>query len=169
LAILGYHIQILLWMLISRDDYQLGRVTKSFRLVLPALAAGVAAYFLLPYLIKISLEDWLIQFGLGNRSFYLMVGYFGLIHPFLEQRHWRPLCEKSFLGHVLFAGYHVLVLVSLMPWYWVISGFLVLFMTSLYWSWLYRREENGLAGTLSHLFADFGMILAVLMLVYGCF
>jgi len=165
IAILGYHGQICLWMIVGKDEYRIGRVDKSWVLILPLACSGVIAYFLLPLLIRVDLTDWLGDYGLGNRSFYLMVIYFGLVHPFLEQRHWRPLCNEKVFGHVIFAGYHVLVLMSLLTVPMVILAFFVLLGASLFWSWLYLREGSGLAATITHIFADFGMILAVLLLI----
>ena len=167
LAILGYHIQIIFWSLICncKEDYNLGRVRGSWSLILPVLFTGVGAYYLLPFITKINLSHWLDQYGLRNWSFILMIFYFGLIHPFLEQRHWRPLCQDSQKGHFFFAGYHALVLISLMNWSWVIVSVVVLVVASLFWSWLYQREKGGLSGVLSHIFADFGMIIAFWFLV----
>ncbi len=55
-----------------------------------------------------------------------MVAYFGLVHPLLEQAHWTPLREATPIAHVAFAGYHMLVLASLLTVPWLAVCFVIL-------------------------------------------
>ncbi len=165
LAILAYHAQIIAWALVEKRKMPLGSLQECSWFVFPAIGVGFISYFLIPLFTKVEVSHWLSDYGLQGASFALMVGYFGLIHPFIEQRHWRLLCKESSWAHALFAGYHTIVLASLMPWFWVLAAFVILWVASLYWDWLYRRGQGILAPYLVHLFADFGLIVAVYALI----
>ena len=102
LALLGYHLQIVLW-----DRQILRRVCSGFTIkglvlfVLPTLIAGPAMYLLLPYLIEGSLSEWLARYGLSGWALVLMIPYFGLFtrclnkltgHHCGKKAHWRIYC-----------------------------------------------------------------------------
>ena len=88
----------------------------------------------------------------------LMIPYFGIIHPVLEQLHWETLREQTPISHFFFAGYHMLVLGSLVTIPWLIFCFAALAMAL-----LPRRAERLLPATLSHIFADLGIIIAAVI------
>jgi hypothetical protein len=113
----------------------------------------------MPYITRADLTIWLRAHGLVGWSLTLMVAYYGLVHPFLEQIHWSPLRQATPIAHVMFAGYHVLVLYSLMSVPWLAVSFAVLSMASLVWQ---RMERGGgLALPIaSHVLADLGIVLA---------
>jgi hypothetical protein len=159
LAILAYHAQILLW---SRGTMaRLGRPGRDplAWLLVPSALAGPALYFLLPYITRTDLAIWLRAHGLAGWSLVLMVAYFGLVHPFLEQLHWSPLREATPVAHLLFAGYHVLVLYTLLSVPWLAVCFAVLSTASVVWQ---RMERGGGLGLpiASHVLADLGIVLA---------
>jgi len=161
-ALLCYHAQVVVWGLVEGRQWKIrGQIGKSWALILPTLLVGVGAYYVIPELIKVELGTWLQRYGLEGWSFVLMVFYFGLVHPWIEQYHWRSITDRGWWGHVLFAGYHILVVMSLMPTLWVVATFVVLCFTSVLWERMYQREGTLVAPTLLHIFADFGMILAV--------
>lgn len=89
-----------------------------------------------------------------------MIPYFGIIHPVLEQVHWTLLREQSRAAHFFFAGYHMLVIFSLVTLPWMIFCFIALTAASFAWQWLTRKSGSLLPSTLSHILADLGMILA---------
>ena len=168
LAILAYHLQILLW---SRGG--LGRVLEGWdgrrflALGLPCLLAGPLAYWLLPWMLSDeTLGGWFAAYGIPRWSLVLLVPYFGLVHPVLEQAHWGPLRQErrgAWLVHFAFAGYHILVLQSLLRWEWVPAVFLLLLGVSLVWTRV-QREAGGLAvPAASHVLADLGIVVAALL------
>jgi len=171
LAILAYHAQILLWMRVDAAGGERAQRTQRVRgmwhwimLVMgtAVLAASVMVIgrWLLPLMTHTAPQDWLARFGLLG-SYPLMVVYLGLVHPWLEQRHWRPLTQASAAAHLWFAGYHVLVLISLLSWPWVVVGFCTLTVVSVGWSRLARWTQSRLYGTLSHVGADLGLALGL--------
>ena len=162
LAILGYHAQVLFWVI---HDRRWPRFTGGSRFLLgtPLLAAGPLLYLLLPHVTRVDLDVWLSGYGLEGAALVLLVPYFGILHPVLEQIHWAPLRERSRLSHALFAGYHLLVLGSLLEWPYLVLVLALLFAASQVWASM-TRKGGGLAGPIvSHVGADLGFILAALL------
>ena len=65
--------------------------------------------------------------------------YFGLVHPVLERVHWSPLRERTPFAHPIFAGYHLLVLSSLLSVSWLLISFALLTTAS----FLCRASDRG--------------------------
>lgn len=160
LAILAYHAQILFWMRRDGPPALRPRSRSALLYALPAVVAGPVAYFLLPYMVHTDPGGWLVDHRLGGLSFLVMIPYFGLVHPVLEQIHWAPLRNATPLAHPAFAGYHMLVLYSLLSWPWLIVCFVVLTAASFAWHEMTRRSGSLAAPILMHILADLGIILA---------
>ncbi len=160
LVILAYHAQIVLWAL--RDRPVIGGVgrKRSLFLAVPTLATGGLVYVLLPYITNVDLATWLTRYHLSSRSLLIMVPYFGVIHPFLEQLHWARLRDRTPAAHVLFAGYHMLVLGGLLSLPWLGVSFLVLAGASFAWQQMQKYSGGLIVPYLSHALADVGVILA---------
>jgi len=163
-ALIAYHVAILL----SRDrsyklQFQLSRFGVLASLI--TLPSGVLAYYFLDSITKIPMQEWLVSYGLEGWKLWLMVPYFGLIHPVIEQIHWAPLRRVSPISHLLFAGYHLLVLFTLFHIGWLIMAFIALAVISYVWFILQEKTQSLGANTLLHIYADFGLILAVVLLV----
>lgn len=116
-------------------------------------------YFLLPYLTRVDLSVWLTRYGLTGWALLGMVFYYGLVHPVLEQVYWTPLRERTAFAHVAFAGYHVLVLYSLLAVPWVAACFAVLASASWLWQRMTRESGSLLPAIASHIAADLGMVI----------
>ena len=159
LAVLAYHAQILLW--------SLGRplgLRRPMRdciawLIAPSVLAGPALWLLLPHITRTDLGGWLAMHGLSGTSLVVMIAYFGLVHPLLEQAHWTPLREATPIAHVAFAGYHMLVLASLLTPPWLVVCFVILTAASLMWQEITRRTGSLLVAVASHVAADAGIVL----------
>lgn len=92
-----------------------------------------------------------------------MVPYFGIIHPFLEQLHWGQLREKTVAAHPLFAGYHILVLYTLLSLPWLIACFVILTGASFAWQQMQKQTNSIFVPYISHALADTGVIIATLI------
>lgn len=160
LTIAAYHAQILFWW--SKGGVRPGRSIAKWQLLvaLPTIATGPLTYFVLPLFLKVSLSDWLAAHHLAGIPFLLMIPYYGFVHPILEQLHWDPLRRTTPWAHGAFAGYHILVLVSLLKAPGLLLCFVILAVASLCWSVMSRRDGSLAAPMLSHILADFGMVLA---------
>ena len=165
LAILAYHAQILWW---SRGHFprlMKPRPTWVMLFVLVSALAGPTLYLLLPYISHVDLSSWLARAGLSGASLAVMVFYFGLAHPFLEQSHWSSLRERTRFAHLAFAGYHMLVLYSLLTIPWLVACFAILAGASLIWQRMARDSGSLLPSIASHVVADLGLVVVAWILV----
>ncbi|MDY0109927.1 MAG: hypothetical protein RBT60_08335 [Candidatus Krumholzibacteria bacterium] len=172
LAILAYHVQILAWQrgrLSSRlhDLLQPARRRRLSTVALVAVLAGPALYVVLPHAARADLAVWLAGRGLSGWSLLLMLPYYGLVHPVLEQCHWYPLRGRTRLAPLLFAGYHALVLGSLLRWPWLLACLAVLGAAAAFWRLCDERTGSGRVSLLSHLLADAGVIIAAWLRLAG--
>lgn len=159
LAILTYHLQILLWNDKSTFDELKPFKVKYILLALPTIVAGLLLYILLPYISHVELETWLSNYQLSSLSILVLIPYFGLIHPLFEQLHWSKLRKASKLSHFMFAGYHMIVLASLLKLPWLILCFVLLTLASFIWQKMENMSKTLAVPVLSHILADFGVIL----------
>lgn len=166
LAILAYHLQIVLWAPRPFSFMRLSGVRRIMLFALPAVTAGPVLYFLLPWMIHADLSVWLADYHLSGLSLVLMIPYFGIVHPFLEQLHWAQLREVTPAAHPLFAGYHIMVLYSLLTIPWLIACFVILTTASYTWQQMRRRSGNSALPVMSHIYADTSIIIAVFIQVY---
>jgi hypothetical protein len=162
LAILAYHIQILLWTRISdwKAICQPIQRTTCLLLALPCMTAGPVLYLLFPIITRQDLSTWLASHQLTGSAFLLMIPYFGLLHPVLEQMHWQNLRRHSALSHFAFAGYHMLVLATLLGKAWLLVCFLVLLAASLIWKHMDEACAGLRAVITTHILVDLGIVLA---------
>ena len=160
LAILAYHVQVLFWARGKPFVLSLPPRKRMLGLAIPAALGGPLAYVLLPVITRIDLSVWLAQYQLTGWAFVAMIPYFGLVHPCLEQRHWADLRDATPLAHLMFAGYHMLVLYSLVSWPWLVLCFIVLASASWVWQQLNARSGSTALSVISHMLADIGIIVA---------
>ncbi len=129
------------------------------------MLTGPLLYFVLPLVTRVDLPAWLSTHHLSGTGLIFMVVYYGLVHPVLEQMHWAPLRDTTPLAHVAFAGYHMLVLASLLPLVWLAVCFVTLLCASWLWQRLVRDSASLLPAIASHIAADLGMIIVAVLLV----
>lgn len=160
LTVAAYHLQIILW---SRRSFTLPNwrlPAKHLLLILPAALVGPAVYFLLPHITGGQFGDWLTKFNVTPTSLLIMLPYFGLVHPWIEQTHWNHIRERTPLAHICFAGYHVIILAQLAPPAWLIVVFLALATVSWIWKGLTRHTQSLTPAYLTHALADTGIVIA---------
>jgi len=168
LAIAVYHVQCLCWSWRSFTQFKRFKF-KNILLVLPTLLAGIIFYYLIPYMTKMELGQWMLDYKISQTALLWLIPYFGLIHPFIEQAHWDALRQKTWLAHGLFAGYHLIILGSLLDWPWLLACFIVLTGTSILWKHWQKQTGSLWIPALSHIFADLGIIIAAYLFVYNNF
>lgn len=159
LAILTYHLQILLWN--NKTTFAELKLFKAKYILyaLPTIIAGLLLYVLLPYITHIDLKSWLTNYQLSSVSIIILIPYFGIIHPLFEQLHWSKLRKASKLSHLMFAGYHMIVLSSLLKFPWLILCFVLLVIASFVWQKMENMSKTLVVPIMSHILADFGVIL----------
>ncbi len=128
--------------------------------------AGLLLYMLWPSLGFINDPDSYVRtIGLNERTWPAFLAYFILTNALIEEYYWRgylgSVGKRIGLNDLMFAGYHVLVLASLIEPVWLLGAFVCL--TAGAWLWRQMNHLNGglLASTVSHLTADATVILTV--------
>lgn len=159
LAILAYHVQILLWRRPSLRGMRRHFRHRDLLPAFPAVLAGPAACMLFP-MTRTELSPWLETYGLSGMPLVLMIPYFGLVHPVLEQFHWHQLREDTAWSHILFSGYHVMLLSTLLTIPLLILCFAILAGSSLAWKRMARATRGVTVPAISHILADLGIVVA---------
>ena len=159
LAILAYHAQILGWLWRTRPVVTRPRPTRATRIILLSALTGPVLGLFLPHIERVDLATWLDHYQLTGPALLVMTGYFAIVHPTLEQLHWAPLRQRAPLAHAAFAGYHLLVLYSLLPLPWLAVCFVVLSLASWVWSRMVRASGSLLPAIASQVVADLGIVL----------
>jgi len=166
LTIMAYHAQILLWLLLTRPtaSFKKPRWSPLSLIVVPSVLSAPLLYFILPLVTRIDLSAWLADHRLSGWALFGMIGYYGLVHPVFEQLHWAPLREQTPIAHLAFAGYHMIVLSSLLGLPWLAVCFGTLATASFLWQRLTREAGSFVPAVASHVAADLGMVIVAVAL-----
>lgn len=121
-------------------------------------------YYTMPIMCTVEIGVWLSRYNLDNLAFLLMIPYFGIVHPLLEQIHWTSLSQSKvnqWLIDISFSGYHLIVLWRLLKLPWLIITGIILVAVSRTWFLLAKKTgENIVMNIILHLAADTGIIIA---------
>ena len=177
MAILLYHVGVVAFLLYQKPEKLGLRIwagAKSLVLIPGVLACALAAplvYFMWPWFAasESALPEWMAHYGLTDWAWLLLIPYFSLVHPVLEEVHWRRISPSSVNGicwqDLLFAGYHVLVLFQLLYWPWLFLVFGALVGSSVFWRWTAKRFGGYGLPILTHAVADAAVIAGVWFLL----
>lgn len=114
------------------------------------------------------LSGQLARLGLSDGSWWLFGAWYVVVHPILEELFWRCTLTSGRTGpafsDLAFAGYHGIVLIAFMPWFWVVPVVLLLAGMGCVWRALVRHLGGPAVPIVSHAFAGLGTIAAVSIL-----
>lgn len=174
-SLLLYHGGIVVTCLV-RKGFDFNRMLQGWAqgglllLVMPIALFGLVLIGVLPMALQeeVTLAGWLGRYGLSGGGLIAFLMTFALLNPLLEEIHWSPVRSRGRytpLSHVIFAGYHVFVLWTLLEPIWLLFGFTGLCGIS--WLWAFAEKQWGglLLPLVSHLFADVTIVIAVLFLL----
>jgi membrane protease YdiL (CAAX protease family) len=172
LALAGFHIAVLLALLFLRSNIPINILFKSkypkwiLASVLFCSTSGIGLYFLWDVFgIANDLPAQLQSIGLTSSSWALLIAYFSLVNPFIEEYFWRGVLgnnsKKLYAGDAVYAGYHALALWGRVHPLSIL--FAVIIITSAGWLWRQMAREDGglLAPVLGHMIADFTILLTI--------
>jgi membrane protease YdiL (CAAX protease family) len=145
-----------------------------------ALLTGVVAGFSLlmghgvrPEWIRLTLEKW----GLAKEWFFWFAVYLVIVNSLLEELLWRgfvlqrmlrslPRWKAVLTSSFFYAMYHFIITAALFGWRWGALITLLVFATGVLWAWIKERYPKVYATWVSHLLADLGIVLAILLWIY---
>ena len=173
LAILLYHVGLILGVAVSRDRWRKLRWRSPAGVCAVGLIIGLLSgpfiYFALPWFIGPGVGELLAEkmavLGFDRGSFHLFVAYFVTIHPVLEEWGWRgAIVDEEKLpcrSDVEFAAYHLLVVGWLFPGKWLLLVATLATLISVAWLWRQLRQRYGMTSVITfHAAGDLGVIVA---------
>ncbi len=95
--------------------------------------------------------------------------YFSLINPLLEEYFWRAFLGSDtkgfYIGDLLYAGYHALVLINKVSYFTIIFSIACLTFVGWLWRKIKREDDGLLAPVLGHMAADISILTAVYLII----
>jgi hypothetical protein len=171
-TLIGFHIVILLALAVVRPSLPINTLFKSqslkwiFISVLFCSTSGIGLYFLWDVFgVAPDLPAQLQTIGLNVSSWFAFIAYFSLVNPWVEEYFWRGVLgsesKKLYIGDVIFAGYHALILWGRVNPLSIL--FAVIILTSAGWIWrqISRKDVGLLAAVLGHMVADFSILMVI--------
>jgi uncharacterized protein len=145
-------------------------------LMLAGILAGIQLLFasgVQPEEIRAVLERW----GLTQQAVWWFSLYMAVVNSLLEELFWRGFVLQRLLAamsrfaavllsSLFFCLYHLLVAVVLFGWRWGVWITMLVFATSILWGWLKGVFPAVYATWFSHMLADLGIVLALVIWVY---
>lgn len=178
MAMVSYHAAILLITVFGRKQFRFQKLVRGWSfshsvvITLGCAANGFLVYYLWSFISQTGsdLANILAELGLNAGNWFLLILYYSLITPWLEEFFWRDLLPSRLkypiLSDVFFAGYHFFVLLLFIKPIFAFAAFLSLLAGAFNWRRLAVRLDGLLVPVLSHLVADFSTILAVYLLTH---
>lgn len=174
-AILGYHIGMIIMILSSETGIPVKQIFRSNNYSIPIITAVIGAsagpllYVFWPLLVvPIDINSYLHSIGLAEESWTFFLAYYILINPLIEEYYWRGYLgsrtKRIALNDLLFSGYHLIVLAGKVEIVWLIIIFLVLTFGAWFWRQFNRLSDGLLASTVSHITGDTTVILTIYFL-----
>jgi len=175
IALLGFHLGILISLLLAKPELPIKILFKSNHIrwvvlsVLLCGSSGVSLYFLRNSfgLIK-DLPVQIESFGLTRATWPLFITYFVFINPLIEEYFWRGYLgsptKAFYISDFLYAGFHGLILMGKMQTSAVIYSLIILVLAGWFWRQIAREDKGLLAPVLGHMAADFTILLAIYLM-----
>lgn len=171
-ALLGFHIAILVSLLIARPGTPLNTLltNRNFKWIFLSVflcgASGLLVYLLWDVFgFATDISSQVTSLGLSASNWPLFIAYFALVNPFLEEYFWRGwLGDKTKSLHTsdfLYAGFHGLILIGRVRTGSILFGLSVLVLAGWFWRQVAREDGGLLAPLLGHMAADLTILLVV--------
>jgi hypothetical protein len=175
-ALLGFHVAIIISLLIARPNIPITVLFKSKNIktiilsILLCGSSGVILYFLWDsFDFASDLSKQVESLGLNISNWKFFIAYFTLVNSFIEEYFWRGyLGSKTKSLHIsdfLYAGFHGLILINKVHTYSIIFALATLILAGWFWRQSAREDKGLFAPVLGHMAADFTILLTVYKMV----
>lgn len=174
----SYHTAILLIAVFGKNLHRFKKLVQGWSfshsvfITIGCAVNGVLVYYLWPFISPAGsdLSFKLAELGLNDSNWILLILYYSLITPWLEEFYWRDLLPSNLkhpiLSDLFFAGYHFFVLLLFIKPVFALVAFITLFWGANYWRKLSTKLDGLLVPLISHIAADVSTIIAVYLLVH---
>ena len=171
-ALVGFHIAILVSLLIARPNIPVSILLKSTNskwMILSILlcgSSGFTLYFLWDRFGFVnSLPIQVKSLGLNSATWLPFIAYFTLVNPFVEEYFWRGYfgnpTKNLYLYDFIYSGYHGLILIGMVGVRSIVFALSMLVLAGWFWREIAREDQGLLAPVLGHMAADFTILIAV--------
>ena len=171
-ALLGFHLAILLSVLLGRSRVPIRILFQSHRLRWIGLSlflsgsVGIFLYFFWSVFgVASDLSTHVAALGLNSSNWILFITYFSLVNPFMEEYFWRGYLGSStkrlYLSDFIYAGFHAMILAGSLPVTSIVTSLTILVLAGWFWRQLAREDSGLLAPVLGHMAADFAILVTI--------
>ena len=177
-ALLLFHFTILLSVLIVKSKVPIkilftGHDIKWILIsVLLCGSSGITLYFLWDrFEIAADISQRVREIGLTSSTWFWFIAYFTLVNPWIEEYFWRGFLgsptRNFYLSDFFYAGFHGLILLNKVQPSMIVYSLALLILTGWLWRQIARADNGLLAPVLSHMAADFSILMAVYLRLRG--
>jgi membrane protease YdiL (CAAX protease family) len=171
-ALLGFHVAIILSVLLARSPIPVHTLLKSKDIrwvmlnVLLCSSSGVSLYFFWSYFEVVGdISAHIESFGLTSVTWPIFITYFVLVNPLVEEYFWRGYLGSPtrhlYPSDFLYAGFHGLILIGRVQIGAILYSLIVLVLAGWFWRQIARADGGLLAPVLGHMAADFTILMAI--------
>ena len=171
-ALLGFHLAIVLSLLLARSQVPIEILFQGYRLRRVVLSiflsgsVGIVLYlFWSSFGIASDLSTHIESLGLKASNWIPFIAYFALVNPFIEEYFWRGYLgsptRSLHLSDFVYAGFHAMILAGNMPVASIVTSLALLVLAGWFWRQLGREDGGLLASVLGHMAADFAILVTI--------
>ena len=175
IALVSFHLSMLAFIFLNRSriSWRANFKSGNYKIYIINTVMGAAAivfYFLRPlWGLDQDVQPILKSIGLSQGNYLYLLAYFVVVNPWIEEYFWRGYLGNAAKGitpgDLLFAGYHVMLLATVIGAIWLIPAFVILFSAAWFWRQCDRWSRGLGASILSHIAADAAISVVLILMI----